>query len=62
MSKYSDRNDNATLTEEHYLKLALSIRKETLPKTGYCHNCNEPVEHNFCDSDCRIDWEKRNRG
>ena len=58
----ADNNDNASVEEERHLKLALSIRKKVLPKTGYCYNCEDPVEHTFCDIDCKTDWEKRHRG
>ena len=62
MSDFSaDSNDNASLEEERHLKLALSIRKQVLPKTGFCYNCKDTVEHTFCDNDCKSDWENRHR-
>lgn len=62
MIEYSaDSNDNGSVEEERHLKFALSLRKYVLPKTGKCHNCLEPVQHTFCDNDCKSDWEKRNR-
>ena len=36
-------------------------RMPELPRTGLCHNCDAPVEHLFCDSECREDHEKRVR-
>ena len=32
-----------------------------LPYTGQCYNCDAPMPdgRNFCDADCRDDWQKR---
>lgn len=32
-----------------------------LPFIGQCYNCDAPTPHghNFCDADCRDDWQKR---
>ena len=30
-------------------------------ESGFCHNCGEKVQGEFCDADCRTDWEKRKR-
>ena len=32
-----------------------------LTYTGQCYNCDAPTPagHNFCDADCRDDWQKR---
>ena len=32
-----------------------------LAYTGQCYNCetSTPAGHNFCDADCRDDWQKR---
>ena len=32
-----------------------------LPYTGECYNCGDPTPAsvNFCDADCRDDWDKR---
>ena len=40
-----------------------AIKDKTLVATGFCLWCNEklPAEQRFCDSDCRDDFEKRNR-
>ena len=40
----------------------LASRPRLLPAGG-CHNCGEPVNASacFCDSDCRDDYERRER-
>lgn len=49
-----------TLERERIIAAARN-RGPELPRTGFCHNCREPVPELFCDSDCRDDWEKRRR-
>ena len=48
------------ITENH---LAQSIAKRTvlsIPFSGRCLSCEEPVEERrYCDSDCRQDHEKK---
>lgn len=55
--------DRATQLEEFARKMALKHRKRELAKTGFCYNCGENVKQNanYCDDDCRLDYDKRNR-
>jgi hypothetical protein len=47
---------------ERAARIADIIRQPTLPETGRCLNCDEPViAGRFCDSDCAADWHKRAR-
>ncbi len=41
--------------------LAKQKRFESLPFTGCCYNCDEPLEDplRFCDKDCCIDFDRR---
>lgn len=33
---------------------------EVLPRTGFCHNCGDPIKDGiFCDTDCQDDLAKR---
>lgn len=42
------------------IHLLANRTRVTLPFTGMCHNCLEPLsEAQFCDADCRDDYEKR---
>lgn len=54
-------DDAATQQEEFAREYALKIRKQELPKIGKCYNCGEAVKPNanYCDSDCRLDDERR---
>ncbi len=54
-------DDQATQHEELMRELALTVRKAELPKIGKCYNCGEQVKAsaNFCDVDCRLDYERR---
>ena len=38
-------------------------KNHALPYVGQCYNCHAatPDGHNFCDADCRDDWQKRRR-
>lgn len=43
--------------------IAAACARQALPYTGACHNCDaalEPPLH-FCDSDCRDDYQKREK-
>ena len=55
-----DDADAADLTQRHNLDAALSRRQAALPSSGRCYNCDAVVEgaRRFCDSDCRVDWER----
>ena len=54
-------DDQATVHEELMREMALKVRKAELPKVGACYNCGEAVKPNanFCDGDCRLDYERR---
>lgn len=55
-------NDLAAQLTDAYVahQRAQNVR---LPYIGECHNCGEPTPDgvNFCDTDCRDDWDKRQR-
>lgn len=54
-----DFADEAQQRTEEHLKAALSNRKTlTIPFSGKCLCCEEPVvERRFCNSDCREQYE-----
>lgn len=54
-------DDLASDHEEFLRGIALKNRMPELPKIGNCYNCGEKVKPsaNFCDVDCRIDFERR---
>jgi hypothetical protein len=57
-------DDQATELEEFHRELALKHRKYShLQPKRSCHNCYEPLAPNllFCDADCGIDFDKRQR-
>jgi hypothetical protein len=61
----ADEVDNANDMSEMLLQNAIkqkSLLFVTEP-TGYCFNCEEPVEGSkkFCNSECCEDWEYRQR-
>lgn len=59
----ADIIDLANDRADEILEDALRKKKPEGPKpNGKCHNCEEPVpvDHKFCDRDCRDDWEVRN--
>ena len=58
-----DDADAADLTVEQHLKRALARRNATLPATGCCYSCAEPVDDGarFCDAECREDYERAER-
>ncbi|ECS8430932.1 DUF2116 family Zn-ribbon domain-containing protein [Salmonella enterica] len=42
--------------------LILNRDRYSLPEVGHCYNCGETVPYGlFCDTDCRDDYEKRER-
>ena len=55
-----DFADEAQMLTESHLEKSLRSRKTlTIPFSGRCLSCEEPVdgERRFCDSECRSDWE-----
>ena len=58
-----NQDDTATKYEEMARDISLKYRKPELTKTGFCYNCGESIKlnANYCDADCRQDFEKRNR-
>lgn len=63
----TDIFDQATEREMRDRELAIKLQLESaapaMRRTGYCHNCDEPLPGDvlFCDSDCRSDYELRSR-
>jgi hypothetical protein len=64
-------DDDATMREEQFLKVALATRKPTGPAaTGRCLYCNAelPDTRRWCDKWCQEDWsleiesQRRHRG
>jgi len=55
-----DQVDEAQIIQETHISAALSNRnKLTIPFSGRCMCCDEPVDQRrFCDADCRISYEK----
>lgn len=47
------------ITEAHIEKSLRDRPKLTIPFSGVCLSCEEPVEgeRRFCDAGCRHDWE-----
>lgn len=64
---YADPLDRAVLEQERELQLRLQEAKDkprwTLTAIGSCYNCDEPLGPGaqFCDADCRHDYEGRKR-
>lgn len=55
--------DEADIAAEHEdAWRTASLRKQAsqplLPFRGHCYNCGERTSGNFCDTDCRRDWER----
>ena len=47
---------------ERQASIAAIISQPTLPETGRCLWCSEPVPAGrFCDTDCAADWHKAAR-
>jgi hypothetical protein len=55
----ADVADHAEEERALHLRVALSRTQPTLPRTGHCYNCDEPVAGVFCDADCGHDYERR---
>ena len=39
-------------------------KRDVMPPNGKCYNCDAPLEsdlHRFCDTECRDDFQIRNR-
>ena len=57
-----DEIDRASKEIDFQTKLALlNMKRETLQNKGECYNCGEQITQKFCDSDCRDDYEARQR-
>lgn len=61
-----DEFDRATAIEEAEREacVARARNQPAMPPTGFCHNCEEPLEGDllFCPGgECRDDYEKRMR-
>jgi len=56
-------DDANALAEIHRLAALSKVPKHTRPPSTICLNCDEPLTTrvNFCDIDCRNDWEQRHR-
>jgi len=55
--------DIADIFQENRMQqalLAARTAKPTLTANGHCHFCEEelPAGHLFCNTDCRVDWER----
>lgn len=57
----ADFGDDAQALSEQILAKTLANRKTlSIPFSGRCLACDEPVEEaRFCDGDCREDFEQR---
>ena len=55
-----DDIDQAQFVEQRDLQLALTIRRPTLPATGFCHSCDAEIDWDrlFCDVECSQDYER----
>ncbi len=56
--------DDAAQAEEWFRSQSLDALQAavTLPFTGRCYNCEDQIEYGcFCDTDCRDDYEKREK-
>ncbi len=44
------------------LAIEAARKSNPIPATGYCLNCETPLDegHRWCDSDCLRDWQARN--
>lgn len=58
-----DDIDRAQEREAKDRDLCLAQRKPVLMPCGICYNCSEPVHGmaEFCDGDCRFDYEQREK-
>lgn len=59
----SNPADEAAKYEEVFTQAAIERAKNANGKrlvfTGFCHNCQDPVDEpqRFCDADCRSDYD-----
>lgn len=58
MSDIADRAQDH-MEREEALVLAAGRKPPGPARDGHCLNCGAAVEHLFCDSDCRLDYEAR---
>ncbi len=60
---WSDQVDQANDLAEIERIEAMKMRKPVPVRTGVCHDCGEPVQHQalFCDVSCRDLWEIRQK-
>ena len=64
MTDRSDLIDQANLITQQLTDAYVAharAQNATLPHTGECYNCGDPTPAsvNFCDADCRDDWQLR---
>ena len=57
----TDDADHASEYEQRMRDAALRVRKPEPKPCGFCLNCGEPCRENWCDKDCRDDYELRMR-
>lgn len=60
---WTDQVDQANELAERERAVAAVLRKPTLPKTGKCHCCGEPVPDfaQFCGLVCRSEYEAQEK-
>ena len=58
-----DQVDIAQELHDLQLKVSLARREPTIPFTGRCNWCKQPVDvvFQFCDKDCSDDWHQHRR-
>jgi hypothetical protein len=60
MMASKDDVDIAQEQEEYARQEAMfQFQKHAFLKPGFCHNCAAPTPEQFCDRDCRQDYEHR---
>lgn len=57
----SDHIDDADYAVEMNLLRSLSHREPVPELTGHCMECDEPTIGAFCDAECRVSYERRER-
>ena len=60
----SDEIDKGQEADQFFLEVAMANARaeKTLAFIGRCYNCECRLSHgNFCDQDCRDDYEKREK-
>lgn len=55
-------NDRLEKILEGQIQEAAHRASKQVPATGYCLNCDEPLQpfKRWCDAECCADWSKRN--